>query len=54
MPGLTPASGSVVGAFVPVRVPYSTIEQSLNNANYTAAVAANGGDDFGDKVWWDN
>ena len=52
-PGLTVAPGSVNGTVIPVRVPYASVEQSLNRANYEAAVAANGGDDFNDRVWWD-
>ena len=52
-PGLTVAPGSVNGNVIPVRVPYASVEQSLNRANYEAAVAANGGDDFNDRVWWD-
>jgi hypothetical protein len=38
----------------PSRVPYPTYLQSLNPANYTAAVSAIGGkDDSNIKVWWD-
>jgi hypothetical protein len=38
----------------PYRIPYPTYLQSLNPANYAAAVAAIGGKDDSDtKVWWD-
>lgn len=39
---------------IPVRFSYPTLEQSLNNANVTAAVARQGGGyDLVTPVWWD-
>lgn len=35
------------------RVPYPNIERSVNAANYNAAVAAMGGDDVTQRVFWD-
>ncbi len=38
---------------VPVRLPYPTIERSLNEANYEEAVSRQGPDDIITPVWWD-
>ena len=35
------------------RVPYPTVERSVNAANYNAAVASMGGDDVTKRVFWD-
>jgi hypothetical protein len=35
------------------RVPYPNVERSVNAANYNAAVAAMGGDDVTQRVFWD-
>lgn len=46
--------GLLNGGRMPVRVNYPIIVQSLNKANYDAAVAAMGGtDDINTKVWWE-
>ena len=37
---------------MPARFKYPVYVQSLNQANYNAAVAAMGGDDINTKVWW--
>ncbi|MFC3196961.1 SusD/RagB family nutrient-binding outer membrane lipoprotein [Parapedobacter deserti] len=37
---------------MPSRLNYPIIVQSLNKANYDAAVAAMGGDSINEKVWW--
>jgi hypothetical protein len=56
-PTLTPASGSVIGARIPVRIFYPTNEESYNKANLEAAVARNGGQGIPEglltPVWWD-
>ncbi|WP_222619800.1 MULTISPECIES: SusD/RagB family nutrient-binding outer membrane lipoprotein [Pontibacter] len=41
------------GGVMPSRFRYPITVQSLNGANYSAAVAAMGGDDINTKVWWD-
>ncbi|MBP7821668.1 MAG: SusD/RagB family nutrient-binding outer membrane lipoprotein [Saprospiraceae bacterium] len=38
---------------IPTRYPYPVQEQNLNNANYTTAAAAVGGDEATTKLWWD-
>ncbi|MFX6930192.1 SusD/RagB family nutrient-binding outer membrane lipoprotein, partial [Acinetobacter baumannii] len=53
-PVLPRGSGIPVENQFPYRVPYPTYLQSLNSANYAAAVNAIGGtDDSNTKVWWD-
>jgi hypothetical protein len=56
-PALTPASGSVIGARIPVRIFYPTNEESYNKANLQEAVARNGGQGIPEglltPVWWD-
>lgn len=37
---------------IPVRFNYPTTQQSLNNANYTAAVAKQGTDNLQTPLWW--
>lgn len=48
-PVLTPA----VGNQIPTRLTYPNQEQLLNQANWQAAITANGGSSIFDKVWWD-
>lgn len=51
-PQLTPSPGAQVQK-IPLRVFYPASEQSTNNENWSAAVAANGGATLYDKpVWW--
>lgn len=38
---------------IPVRLPYPTLEKSLNQAHYGEAVARQGADDLLTHVWWD-
>lgn len=38
---------------VPIRLPYPTIERSLNEVNYEEAVSRQGPDDIITPVWWD-
>lgn len=56
-PALTPASGSVIGPRIPVRIFYPTNEESYNKANLAEAVARNGGQGIPEglltPVWWD-
>jgi hypothetical protein len=52
-PLLAPAVDGINGGRIPVRVPYPTIEQSLNNTNLQVAVGRNGGLTLNDRVWWD-
>lgn len=56
-PVLAPASGSVIGPRIPVRIFYPTNEESYNKANLEAAVARNGGQGIPEglltPVWWD-
>lgn len=51
VPVITPGPNSL--GFVPVRFLYPLSEQSSNNANYQAAVAAQGPDNTQTRVWWD-
>lgn len=51
-PVLTQAVDTQNPAGIPVRQGYPTNEASLNGTNYTAAIAAMGGDNLNVKVWW--
>jgi hypothetical protein len=52
-PVLTPAVDAVDARGIPFRLGYPANESTLNNANYTAAVANMGGtDDNYGKMWW--
>jgi len=51
-PQLPLASGAIYPV-IPRRFLYPTVEQNLNNANYTSASAAIGGDDVATKLFWD-
>jgi hypothetical protein len=48
-----PADGALDGTGIPLRMYYSVDEQTLNGENYSAAVAAMGGDAMDVRVWWD-
>lgn len=50
-PALTPAIEGVINQ-IPSRYTYPSIEQSVNKANYAAAVAQQGEDKLTTKVWW--
>lgn len=52
-PALQPASEAYLDV-IPRRYIYPSIEQSVNRANYEAAVAAQGADLLSTKVWWMN
>jgi hypothetical protein len=47
--GMTPREGDPVSIF---RFPYPVSEQEYNTENWQNAKAAQGGDDFEDKIWW--
>lgn len=50
-PVFTPATGALSG--IPVRYTYPPQEQTLNNANYTEAASAIGGDRVETRLFWD-
>ena len=52
-PVLPKGPGLQNGGEMPARLYYPTSVQSLNRANYQAAVTAMGGDELNIKVWWD-
>lgn len=52
-PQLTPAVAGTLGGKIPVRFLYPGTEQSLNGANYKAAVASQGADALTTKLWFD-
>lgn len=52
-PQLTPAVAGTLGGKIPVRFLYPGTEQSLNGANYKAAVASQGADVLTTKLWFD-
>lgn len=54
-PVLTPVNyvGQFISGQVPRRIPYPISLLSTNGANYNAAVARQGADNFATRVWWD-
>lgn len=52
-PELAPAVAGVLDGKIPVRFIYPGTEQTLNGANYKAAVAAQGADLLTTKLWFD-
>jgi len=52
-PVLSPAPDAESGTGIPVRYGYSANVAALNEANYNAAVAAQGADTQDTKLWWD-
>lgn len=38
---------------IPLRLPYPTLEKSLNQSNYSEAVSRQGADELLTHVWWD-
>ncbi|WP_416441367.1 SusD/RagB family nutrient-binding outer membrane lipoprotein [Leeuwenhoekiella sp. A16] len=53
LPALEPGPDTLNGALYPVRFVYPSSEQTLNTANYQAAVSAMGGDNINVKGWWE-
>jgi hypothetical protein len=52
-PHLTPAVAGTLGGKIPVRFIYPGTEQTLNGANYKAAIAGQGADALITKLWFD-
>ena len=52
IPALTPGPSNQNNNMIPVRFRYPTIEQSLNQAGYQAAVQRQGADDLNSKMWY--
>ncbi len=52
-PSLSPSVDNQNDDRIPVRFIYPIIEQSLNSASRSAAVARQGDDDINTRVWWD-
>jgi hypothetical protein len=48
-----PAGGVLEGSGIPLRMMYPVDEQTLNSANYGAAVGNQGADSHDTRVWWD-
>jgi hypothetical protein len=48
-----PADGVLDGSGIPLRMRYPVDEQTLNSGNYSSAVASQGTDDHGTRIWWD-
>jgi hypothetical protein len=53
-PALKTISASLNNNLIPVRMPYPTDEDALNNLNFSAAAAATNNNSINTKVWWDN
>lgn len=53
-PQLKTISASLNNNLIPVRMPYPTTEDALNNANFTTAANATNGNSVNAPVWWDN
>lgn len=51
-PTIVPGPSTIV-PYIPRRYYYSTTEASVNAANLSAAIARQGPDDFGTRVYWD-
>jgi len=52
-PELKTISASLNNNLIPVRMPYPTTEDALNNVNFSQAAAATDGNSVNAKVWWD-
>ncbi|HEX5437077.1 MAG TPA: SusD/RagB family nutrient-binding outer membrane lipoprotein [Gemmatimonadaceae bacterium] len=52
-PSAVVAGPAATISFVPRRYEYSTTEGTVNEANLDAAIADQGPDNFGTRVWWD-
>jgi hypothetical protein len=52
-PALKTISASLNNDLIPVRMPYPTTEDALNNANFSDAAQATNGNSVNAKVWWD-
>jgi len=52
-PALKTISASLNNDLIPVRLPYPTDEDALNNENFTRAAQATNGNSINAEVWWD-
>lgn len=52
-PQLKRISASLNNNLIPVRMPYPSEEEALNNANYSVAASATNGNSVNVNVWWD-
>lgn len=52
-PVLKPIAASLNNNLIPVRMPYPTDEDALNNANFKTAATATNGNSINAPVWWD-
>jgi hypothetical protein len=52
-PQLKTISASLNNDLIPVRMPYPTTEDALNNTNFTVASDATNGNNVNAAVWWD-
>lgn len=54
VPATVQAGPAAILTYVPRRFKYAITEQSVNAANLNAAIARQGPDDFGTRMWWDS
>ena len=52
-PALKTVAASLNNGLIPVRMPYPTDEDALNNVNFRAAATATNNNSVNVKVWWD-
>jgi Starch-binding associating with outer membrane len=52
-PALKTLAASLNNNLIPVRMPYPTDEDALNNTNFKTAAAAANGNSINARVWWD-
>ncbi len=52
-PELKPISASLNNDLIPIRLPYPTDEDALNNSNFSKAAQATNGNSINAPVWWD-
>ena len=52
-PALKTISASLNNDLIPVRMPYPTSEDALNNANFSQAASNTNGNSVNSNVWWD-
>jgi hypothetical protein len=51
-PVLKPVTASLNANLIPVRLPYPTTEDALNNTNFRAAADRTQNNSINAKVWW--
>jgi Starch-binding associating with outer membrane len=52
-PALKTLAASLNNNLIPVRMPYPTDEDALNNTNFKTAASATNGNSINTRVWWD-